>query len=616
MTTPHQKVVVTHSGTDYELQDHAVTTDVLQVENGVWQATIKANDYKTVTFLDKVDVGDLIKIFMDYTGSFSTQVFGGWVSKLNPSLTSEELLGIGARGYGLSLLAMRVAQEYGSQSKNPTINTVQEIITDATVGIVDNWVEKVLNTATGSGYTLDATKVANVTSDFRYVYFAYEPAINCLNDLLDLAFAGGNAAHWIVIPDGATAYLCLATIGNHEDPPADVWPTWWNTDQAGSTFEVGKDNVATNFTKLESEANYVLYHGKLRKPAFEFWTEYRGAGADTGAQLWGTNDAVNITLSDDAVHYKINSYSVQAVLAQLRTHANRWYYPSAQNLSLDVTKMGGEHNIPTISFYAMMPTGNIPATWRVYMQSSAGNDVYFDFYSRLTLDKWHPLSFPIGPYANRADVANFQWTETGTMDWTDVDSIEFSCTVGAGATAHCHIDGLTLNGWVLRGARDDTKISTQKAKVGLVVDDVGKDDTLTSGTPGTTDLGTMAQLAKAHLYRSITTPISGEIVVVGTETILPGQKAHIHASKDSTGSFDIDSDMRILKHRLHFGHDGFLSYVALTDDLTNSIPRDPTNVYNQLLKAVNPDFQIRDFGSLKAREIDITQAILSENYST
>lgn len=611
MTVPHQKIVVTRGGTDYQLQDEAVTTDVLQVENGVWQATVQANDYETATYLDKVQIGDVVKIYMDYTGVLTTQVFGGWVSRLNPSLTGRgEICGIGARGYGVSLLAMRVGQEYGSESVNPTINTVQEIIADATVGIVDKWVEKVLNTATNSGYTVDTTKVADVTSDFRYIYFAFEPAFNCINDLLELSFAGGHACHWIVYPDGTTAYLCLATVGNHENPPADVWSTWFNTNQAGSTIEVKKENIATNFTKLEAEANYVLYYGKLKKPPNEIWTE--NSSGD-----WGTNDAVNITLSDDNTDYNVGSYSLQATVAQLRTTAERWYYPSGRNLSLDVTKMGGRYNIPTINFYAMYPAANPPSSaWQILLRSSAGNEVYYDFYGLLTAGKWLPLSLPVGTYANEAKATDFQWTETGTIDWTDIDSVEFGCNVGAGVTAHCHIDGLHFSGWILRGARDDTKIGTQKAKIGLVVDDVAKDDTVTSGTPGTTDLGTMAQLAKAQLYRAITTPVSGEIVIAGNETILPGQKAHIHASKDVAGSFDINTDMRILKHRLHFGNDGFLSYLALTDDLTNSIPRDPTNTYNQLLKAVNPDFQIRDFGSLKAREIDITQAILSENYST
>lgn len=637
-STPKQKIVVTHSGTDYELQGESLTTDVLQVENGVWQAIVQANDYKGATFLNKADHDDVVKIYMDYTGSWNQQVFGGWINKLTPSLTSEmgETVYIEARGYGLAFLAMRVAEEYGTQSRNPTKNTINEVLTDASVGIIPKWVHKVLNTATDSGYSIDTSKLVAIDSDFRFFYWPYTPVLKAMDDMLDYIRARNAekpeaGVHWIIYPDGTTAYLCLATIGSHENPPADIWPTryaeleltqytdktsceaaghYWANSKCWGAIEVKKDMIVSAFVKNPHEGNYVLYHGKLKKPSDEIWTENK-------ASSWGTNDAPNITLLDDNTDYKVGSYSLQATLAQLRQPSNRWYYPSGQNLALDVTKMGGEYNIPTINFYAMYPSANpISSEWWIFLQTSSGNEFKYDLYSLLTADKWRPVSLPIGLYANQAEASDMVWKENGTGDWTNINSIEFGAKVGAGTTAHCHIDGLQFFGWVLRGARDDTKIGTQKAEILLRTDDVGKDDTLTSGTPGTTDVGTMGRLAKAELYRAIGTPITGQIVIPGKETILPGQLCHIHFGKKSDGSFNIDTDMRVLTHRLHFGIDGFKSFLTLTDDILNSRARNPTDRYNVLLKAVAPGFQDRERGSQKAREIDITQVILSENYST
>ena len=85
MTNPHRKVVVTHGGTDYEIQDNIIVCDVYQVENGVWQATFTATDFYCDLYNNYISYGDIIKIYLDWTGSFSTQVFGGYIEDIQPA---------------------------------------------------------------------------------------------------------------------------------------------------------------------------------------------------------------------------------------------------------------------------------------------------------------------------------------------------------------------------------------------------------------------------------------------------------------------------------------------------------------------------------------------------
>jgi hypothetical protein len=127
----------------------------------------------------------------------------------------------------------------------------------------------------------------------------------------------------------------------------------------------------------------------------------------------------------------------------------------------------------------------------------------------------------------------------------------------------------------------------------------------------------MGSLAKATLYRDITTPIIGEICIPGQEQILPGQLAHIHFGKKADSNFNIDKNMRITQviERINLNQ-GYVTNLILTDDVKNSRPIQPHKGYNLILEATNPNFQNRERSSVKTREIDITQPILSKNYNT
>lgn len=593
-STPKLKITVDST----ELQSDTLSCDVVLEENAVSGARLVANDYKSKTFLGKVNLRDEIKIYMDYSNA-STQVFGGYVTKLIPSLDmSGEIVGIEALGYGEALINMRCAEQYGSDSENSSLNTLREIITDSTKGIVPNWVEKVLGTATSSGYTLYEWYVQDITSDFAYLYFPFKPALNCIQDLCDLVTAAnGTGAHFIVTVDKK---LCLGTVGNHEAGLANDWPTWFNTDQAGSTIEVAKDMIVSQFVQQEAEANYIIYAGAFRKPASEIWTE-----STTG---WDTSTWP--TVSTESTIVKIGNNSVKVNMPADKS-GSAWY-PNTTDLGLDVTAFGGKYSVPYLSFWLYRDSDIYIDQITIRMETSSGNDYSAAVDAPTDANEWQYYSIPIGPYWRTEDATAFKfaWIKNGAGVWTQINDILFYfSTLGLGE-CNLYIDGLAINGYVIRGAYDSTLIASDKCKIRLIVDSVPKDD---SGKAAD-DSGMMAQLAKAELLRARTKPITGQIVIPGDERILAGQKCHIHFGKKSDGTFRIDKDFRIMKHRLHFGLDGFKSYLTLTDDLTNSSPRRFLDNYNMLLEATRPGFQTRERGSLKGKEIDITATILSKDY--
>jgi hypothetical protein len=603
---PEIKITCTHGGTPYSLEGYHTDTQVTLMENAVNQAVVVATDPQGEVFLNKCDLNDIFNIDLRWLskGVTWTRRLYGRVSDLAPTLTSDgELVTIRARGSEECLLAMPVGEQYGNQSANPTLNTILEVLTDATKGIVPKWVLKVLNTATDSGYALNTTKIADLASDFKYLYWSYKPAINCLDDMIDLisaANAPNAGAHWIAKYSDSTCYLCIATVGAHENPPSDIWPTWWNTNQAGSTIEVGADMLVSNFTKQRAKANYVLYYGELRKPGdADFWTENQSG-------LWWKESG---TFTDDnsAGNYKVGAYSLKAT----STDPSNIYiaYPLTENAAWDMTKWGGKYNIPTLNFWFKRDANTVGAL-TVFLKSSINDWWGLDLTT--TANVWKHFSLQVGPYSYLNELATNWYVAAGAPTWTNIDSIRFFQNPDSGLTGSIWVDGLNFSGWILRGARDDTKITSQKAIVELIVDNIGKDD---SGKDD--DSYVMASLAKATLYRDITTPIIGEICIPGQETILPGQLAHIHFGKKADSNFNIDKDMRITQvvERVNLNQ-GYVTNLSLTDDVKNSRPMQPHKGYNLILDATNPNFQNRERASVKTREIDITQPILSKNYNT
>jgi len=619
-TKPIRRYIITHSAVDYDVEDYTRACTATLRENAVNTAQLSLPDRYADFYSNKIDSNDRLRIYWDYLGRGGATdpptnlVFDGYIDDAQPTLDKEGMfLNVIARGVGRSLLMSSCGEEYGSESHHDDLDTLKEIITDATDGIVPNWVNLIpWSGDTTSGYGLGLSfggteYVAAIAGAIPYVYFPFEPAKKCLDDLMDILQAIKGAAagpHYIVTP---TNYLCVATVGNHEADPANLWPTWWNTDQTGSTLVQGVDFLTHNLTKRAAEANYVLYHAHFRKPTNEQYTE-EGDASNNGADLW-VKDAASWTLSDDsdAADHKVGATSVQfhidddAVVSGARC-------PGA-NQNWEIDNWGGQYNKPRLHFMAKIANQLTALTVRLYSGAAYWE---CDFFSTLTSGTWKQFSFPVGPYWDEEEDDQFPgWTTGGAPDWNDVDYIKFMGACQALNVGDFWIDGLYFDGWILRGVRQAAAYTTANpVRVKVITDDVAKDD---SGVAAT-ETGAIARLAYAEWLRAKSTPIQGQIVIAGQPDIMAGQLCHIHAGKTSGGTYRIDDDFRIQEHQLTFVNDGLISKLSLTDDVTNGRPMPPVDAYNLLLKTTNPDFQTRQISSIKAREIDITQAVMENTH--
>jgi len=621
---PVRRYVVTHAATDYYVEDYTKSCDVHLRENAVDTAHLLIADEYADYYGNCLTSRDRLRIYFGYLDAGDADpptnlIFDGYIDDVSPSIMPNRGIfsAVTARSVGRSILFTTCGEEYGAESPNDTMDTLKEIIADATYGIVPQWVNKLFGTAVDTGYSLGLSDagtdtVANIVGAITYMYFAYQPVKKCLDDVMDYVQAIKGAAagpHYIVTPDN---YLCVATVGNHEAGPATKWPTWWNTDQAGSTLVQGTDFMETNFNSRPVDANYILYHGRLDKPTKEVWTE-EGVGSSNGADLWALEDAVSWAKEDDtdADDYKQGSSSVHFTITDDAV-AKYAQVPSGGAQNWEIDHWGGEYNKPYLHWYCKI--ANQVTTLSVELHTGAGGADYwaYNFFSKMTPGTWREFNVPVGPYWNEDAGEDFSgWVKNGNADWGDIDAVRFISACQALNTGDVWIDGLYFHGWLLRGARPAAAYSaTNPVQVRVITDDVAKDD---SGVTATVT-GSMARLSYAELLRAKTTPIQGTITIPGQYQIQAGQLCHIHAAKTRGTTYRINDDFRIQEHHLSFRDNGLQSTLVLTDDVTNGRPLPPKDAYNLLLKATNPDYQNRQLASIKARDIDITQPIMEHSY--
>jgi hypothetical protein len=608
-------------GGSYDISRYVQGIDVYRRENALDTAQVVYGDDANYVWTDEADVDTQLQIYLNYKeieDPPTNYVFNGTIDDVIPNVgPNGDLTTFKARSVGRSLVNMLCGQEYGVNSVNPSLDTLLEIIDNASNGIVPKWVESILGSATASGYTLGSTTyvadIKDATNPLQYVYFPFKSALTCLNDLIDLVTAqmrnaGSPTAgpHWTVTPAGE---LCIATVAAHETAVTPVWPTYWNTLAADSTFTVTTDMTVSSFIKQSQEANYILYAGNLAKPGNrDVWTE-NNSGA------WSVTGTGGPTVTDEAVTYLINSYSIQ-----IDTGADPGggtalaKYPDAGGLALDIENWGGRYSIPMFHCY-LYCEANIGRTAGaspvIDFYTSAGNYYSYTIGSFLPRDQvWYKVSLPLGAYASEHWTADDSVaTVNGAPDWGNINWMLFEFGSSDANAATCYIDGMHFTGYLLRGAKQS---SQDYYKIKLITDDVGKDD---SGE-ASDDTFPMARYAYAELSRASTTPITGKIKVPARPTIMGGQLCHIHALPISdTESYRIDSDFRITEHHLHMGLDGFFSYLTVTDDVTNGRPMASYSAYNTMMKATTPEFQNRQISSIKTRLLDVSQTILEKSYA-
>jgi len=617
------KVVVTHGETEYDLSNKLIQAEIIMRENAVDVGTVVLSDINAELYNAKVDEDDGIKISIkDADEETYTTLLDGVTTLCIPALPLD-VLTVKCDGAGYPLLRMVCGEQYGVESKNPAVDTLYEVISDATHGIVSAWVNKLGIDGGESGYSLTGAQDL-ITGTISYLYFPFIPCHKAVNDACEVvqAIKGASAGpHWIVSPN---KHFLLSTVANHSgalkgDPY--FWYTYYGNSQENATFVQGTDFTTFNFQKLAKEANYILYSGRLRKPGGgDKWTE--NAHASWADGILNAAWTATFTSESGAGLFRVGSNSLEACGDTVGSNFDFAYpNPAVSPWAWDTTKMGGEHNIPTVSLYVYADsnvdlTGDYPC-FRLF-KYNAGPPIFFDDYyinlgptasNLLTANKWVHLTFPIGPYWRSTNMDFVGWYTHNSPNWNHIDGVHFQCDSIAEQQGKMYIDGLQFNGWVLRGARQESYTTADPCRMKVITDDEAKNDSLVASD----DSGTIARLAYAEYLRCKTTPRVGCFTVRLLKDLWPGMLVHPHAKK-TNGTFRIDDDFRVTKlvHTIVKG--GFFTTVYVTDDVTNSHARPAFNELNKVLKAVRPEFQDRQATSIKMREIDITQPILEKSY--
>jgi hypothetical protein len=603
------QVYINVGGTDYT--NITLSADVTRVENGFDTATVTLTDYKSINYPTVTADATIVIYVKDQPDAAWTTIFNGIIVCCTLGKVPETLV-LKCDGAGYGLTRALCAKEYGSESSLGTAyDTIAEILGDgvADSGIIHAWVNHILGDTGGatyppSGYAYTTTNVATIAGPIKYVFFPYKPANRCIDDLCDLVTAIRAAAayhpdhegpHWIV--DTANNIFLQSLNGTSAN-----WPLYYGGTVTTATLAEGTDLLTQSFEKMAIEANHIVYYGNWRRSGSgDAWTENSHALWDhTVADI--EVDSVNTPKIVGGYSLRLNSPTSVGGFA---------WYPIGKALAWDITKVASPTHTPTINFYFRRSGGIVDAN--VALCTNDTNNYNYSFVADLTnANEFYHFSFPIGPYWNlNRDKTDFKWEEvtTGVLNWNNINSIWF--TWDAPAAIYGYLDGLYIGDVPLcRVAYNSTLIGTKKLKSKLIVDDVGKDDSLKR----TDDSGTMAQMARAELLRCQTMPTVGHITTPMIKDLLPGERLHIHAKLNSAGVYQVDDDMRVPRLTQHIAPTGFTSEIDLTTDVTNSHPRVAHNDLNAVLANTRPEFQDRQAASVKAGEVDINVPRLELDY--
>jgi hypothetical protein len=568
---------------------------VIRNENGFDVATIILNDTSLVP--DTVTAGTAVQLEVGEKGSAypTNPMFKGVCKFPVTELSKEPSLTLSCVGAGYGLGQMICGSEYGVQSVNPTVKTIATIIGNANYGIVPQYVNRVFGAgASGdSGFDYDAaTRVSDTGTDpdINYISFPYKPANQCLNDLCDLVTAlraGSAGSHWIVTTDDM---LHEKQVGVTQTG----WTLYYGNSQANATLTYGESYDLANIESLGPEANYIIYYGKWRRPS-----NGDGVTENTSA-LWSAMDA-DTTLSDDAVNYIVNSYSVKMLRNNAVGSVTGGWYPSGRNAAWDFSGFT-DFNVPTLNFYILRHCPGAWSNFYVYLETDLGGGAFGYGYTDLTSDvsaddQWVHFSLPVGPYYNVPErFTDFKWYGDGNLDWSQVDAIRFRWQCNQ--NDYVCVDGLYFGDVDLCRVAYDSSISPYSMR--LITDNIGKDDSLIAAD----DSGIMAQLAYAELLRSSATSNAGYVKLKGViPEALPGQYFYLQA------------DMRATKIVHEIDGTGFHTTPYLTNDLLNGRARMRYEDLNKVYADIRPEFQDRQATSIKAGNVDWRITRLAVDYA-
>lgn len=613
MVTPQNKITL--GGTDY-INERGLSAEIVRRENGFDTATVvlseKLSDLYPTIITNGASIALAIKNASD--GSWGDSLLNGIIRFPLLNLQSSENITLKCDGAGYGLGEMVCAEEYGAQSRNPTNVNLSGIIADPNHGIIPKFVNRTLEYGTegSSGYNYDTTYVyiQGDDPDIQFISFPYKPALNSINDLMDLITALRDdhiGSHWIVKTDGK---VCVKQI---TESLTGIWTKYYGNSQANATLEQGIDFTSQNFEPIGPEANVVIYYGAWRRPSSGDWAENNASSYYSSPPL--------LTLTDETTLKIVGEKSVKAA-SNLKTAAI-FSYPSSKDAAWNFNSFT-DFNTPNFNFY-LLKKGTLTSVAMYFFTAGAfiTGDYYYAAINKDDLavnDQFYHFSFPVGPYSNMIGQGKgFAWQKINNADWGNINFFIVSLVdTGAGLDygiidaphfSDADICRVARSKWPSEGGTLGQ--STNPVKVKVITDDVGKDDSLVA----TDDSGLMAQMAYAELLRLRKSSIVGTIQTPMIKDALPGQWFHIHAKKKADDSFAIDEDMRATRITQSFSINGYTTTLELTNDLTNSHARPRYEDQNKIWASIRPEWQDRQASSLKAGNLDIRIARLEKPYA-
>jgi len=583
------------------LTNTLISAKVTRLENGWDSATIVLpnTSYYPSTVTEGTTVSLEVK---DLSDANYTALFVGTVRFVIANIATDNTLTLSCRGIGAGLAEMQVATEYGSQSINPTLDTITEIIKD----IIPNYVQKIFGGA-NSNYAFDTSKVETISDSIPYIGFPYKPADKCLNDLCDLitAYKAGTAGpHWITTYASGTNYLRLKLV----DGTQVGWTKYYGDSQANATLTYGVDYTQINLEKMGSEANYIVYYGAWRRPSNgDSWTE--GSSA-----TWGNTQG---SVGDNSTIHIVGASSIVGFTLANPSGPIQIKYPSSSAAAWDFSGFT-DFNTPNLNFYVYYDLTH--DTHLVIKLCTDANNYYtiaekqgdgtVNQYLIPSNQQWQHYSIPVGPYFNVQQNQAIQWvpTTTGSLNWNNINYIEFYIADAEMANANpptrylfC-IDGLHF------GDADICRVAALSSYAGiitkqrLITDDIGKDDSLKQAD----DTGLMGKMCYAEFLRLRTASTAGTVETPMIKDLLPGQWLNIQST-----------DYRTTKivQSINPPPIGYKSITEVTDDVINGRARPRYEDQNKLYAAIRPEWQDRAASNLKAGKVDWRVARLVKTYS-
>ncbi len=486
-----------------------------------------------------------------------SKVFGGTIEELTPNISkSQDILTVHGFGWGQQLQRVYSTKEYGSQSINSSINTMTGAITDI-IGVVN-----------AGGYQLTTTYVQSFTNNaLTYVVFKTEPAFNAIKQLCDLLTTNNDASGTTTQP----VEFWVDPAENCHLAPLGAWGSDPNPSTYPNALNVGRDQISNTLRQdIEGLINQVHFWSiNVEPPDGDYWTET--VAANTWAFTSGATGGTSSGPSYDTTNKQVGTQSITASWTGASTGSLQadLKYPSAANLTLDVTKLGGRIQPPILKFYAKCnQTVYAP---QVILWTNAGTNGYLGeplpigvagTQNGINNSDWHLWTYAIGPLGDK-------FTPTGTPSWSNINQIDIAFQfVAAKTSGQVWIDGLRIDGQTHYVAKNSTKITSYGLRESHFVNNKHR------------KREELQLLAKAELFRSMKPVRRGTISVPGIQDILPGQKVTVTAPSANLTS----ATLRVLevRHRMGTG-DGFVTDLDVTDDLTNYQALAPVSLSNMLL---------------------------------